>query len=88
MAMRRALVLGDETAIHPFRQSLPAHWRTSAAHHRRIGWLPHGGTARGRRLIAPLLSGRVSAVVWRFTGLRGLLAVYCASFVAACLFLA
>jgi hypothetical protein len=27
---RRALVLGDETARHPFRQSLPPHIRESA----------------------------------------------------------
>ncbi|NBC35402.1 hypothetical protein GTZ99_02395 [Novosphingobium sp. FSY-8] len=29
--MRRALVLGDEVARHPFRQTLPAHIRTDAA---------------------------------------------------------
>ena len=27
MPMRRSLVLTDESARHPFRASLPAHWR-------------------------------------------------------------
>ena len=27
MSMRRALVLTDESARHPFRASLPPHWR-------------------------------------------------------------
>jgi len=29
--MRRSLVLGDESARHPFRQSLPPHVRAGAA---------------------------------------------------------
>jgi hypothetical protein len=86
--MRRALVLGDETALHPFRQSLPAHCRVSTAKPSRGRWLRRGGSARGRRLFAPLLSGQVDAIVGRFAGARGLLAVYCASFLAASLFLA
>ena len=40
MAMRRSLVLTDESARHPFRASLPPHWREHRHEtaERRVPW--------------------------------------------------
>lgn len=64
--MRRALVLTDEAARHPFLASLPAHVRETAA------------DAAQR----PRWPGLPRALV------RDMAATYCASFVAASLFIA
>ena len=46
--MRRALVLTDETARHPFRASLPAHVRSqSASQPRTTDWRLTAGDVRG-----------------------------------------
>ncbi|WP_133364955.1 hypothetical protein [Qipengyuania sediminis] len=46
--MRRALVLTDEAARHPFRAALPAHVRREAVRARRtIDWRLSAGDMRG-----------------------------------------
>ena len=76
--MRHALVLGDETARHPFRQSLPPHLRRSPV--KTLGAKP----AR-RSLLATLSSSRQRD--WKnATDWRAFLITYTASFAAALVF--
>lgn len=96
--MRRALVLGDESARHPFRQVLPPHVRGGKASHpfraepraslieavgrSVLGWL-RDAVGRLRGRIAP--GGRA----WRISmqDARDFLLAYCACFLAVSAFI-
>lgn len=69
---RRALVLTDDAARHPFRRSLPLHVRTSA-----VEDSPQQGNSFAK-LRWNMLGGD-----W-----QGFLQAYCASFVAISIFIA
>lgn len=69
---RRALVLTDDAARHPFRQSLPLHVRTS----------PLGGELARENALAKLRWNMLGGN-W-----QSFLQAYCASFVAISIFIA
>lgn len=70
---RRALVLTNEAAGHPFRRSLPPH----------VLAVPQGEQTEAEENAAAAQRWRLSGGDW-----RGFLAAYCASFVAVSIFIA
>lgn len=97
--MRRSLVLGDESAHHPFLQSLPPHVRgeriaarrDAAARHERLEspslMLRAAYAAKGRLRRMP---ARLWAMRKHITAedVRGFLLAYCACFLAVSAFIA
>jgi hypothetical protein len=69
---RRALVLGDESARHPFLRSLPPHVRSAIGE----------GPAEARTDAGPFWRRAITAGDW-----RDFFMAYCAAFVAVSLFI-
>lgn len=82
--MRRSLVLGDETARHPFLQSLPPHVRSGGRPVMRD--MPQE-TAPPRRSMLENLRQAWQATPITATDMRLFLLAYCACFLAVSAFI-
>ncbi|WDF73594.1 hypothetical protein [Novosphingobium sp. KACC 22771] len=94
--MRRSLVLGDESAHHPFRQTLPPHVRVDrpvaspgheAQAHKALAadWLKRHAQAAPHLVVARARHWRRGLTM---QNLREFLLAYCACFVAVMAFIA